>query len=45
MEDYEEIAYVQFIEGNNTQKVYRFALYDQAISAGGFCSGQIGRTV
>lgn len=34
MEDYEEIAYVQFIEGNNTQKVYRFALYDQAVSAG-----------
>lgn len=36
MQGYEEVAYVRFIEGTNTQKVYRFALYDHAVTIGDY---------
>lgn len=34
MHGYEEVAYVRFLEGTNTQKTYRFALYDHAVTIG-----------
>lgn len=36
MHDYEEVAYVRFIDGTNTQKIYHFALYDHAVTVGDF---------
>lgn len=34
LKGYKEVAFVKFIESNNTEKVYRFALYDHAVGVG-----------